>query len=230
MRGIVGLVVWATALLAAGCAERAYEVGVRVSDKQDTEVRFFAYTTRLPPVNPEDVLLVAASVDSLEGRIDLELPERVSVYPTFMETELPRHVLHPRALLELAPELLRPSLPERPGHRFVIGFFTHNVTYLPQWQPWPAQSAVKSIQWAALSEKQAEKLRQDLITLRADAAAYGAQAVVDICAFETFSRDRRAANPNALRLWGQAIVFDHTESAPRAPTRPAWMPDPASER
>lgn len=225
MRKSAVLAVGVALLLAGACGQRNYEFGVRVSEKQDTDTRFFAYTTRLPPVNPDEVLLVAASVDSLEGRIDLELPERVTVYPTYMDTNLPLRVLHPRALVEIAPELLLPGLAEHPGHPFAIGYFAHNVTYLPEWLPWPERSAVKSIQWANLSESQAEKLRQALLTLRRDAASYGAQAVVGICVYETCSSDRRTSNPNALQLWGQAIVFDRSGRTPRSPARPDWMPE-----
>jgi hypothetical protein len=223
MRGIVGLALVMALLLTASCAQRKYEIGVAVSEKQDAAIKFFAYTTRLPARAPEDVLLVAAAPDSLEGRIDLQLPEKVSVYPIYMDTNAAHLVVHPEALIAMAPDLLLPSLPHVPGRPFVVGKFDDLLTSYPDWESSAPRSAVRSIQWVRLSDKDTKVIRERLLAMRADAAAYGAQAVVDITVFIGGLAEERRSQGNALYIAGRAIVFDQSNRPPWSPARPVWL-------
>ena len=210
-------------LLTASCAQRKYEIGVAVSEKQGAAIEFFAYTTRLPARAPEEVLLVAAAPDSLEGRIDLQLPEQVSVYPIYMDTNPEHRVVHPEALLAMAPDLLLPTLPDVPGRPFLVGKFDDLLTPYPDRESSGPQSAVRSIQWVRLSDKDTKVFRESLLAMRADAAAYGAQAVVDITVFIGGLAEERRSQGNGLYIAGRAVVFDQSSRPPRSPARPVWL-------
>jgi hypothetical protein len=102
---------------------RTHEIGVIVAESVVSSIPFFAYTTPLPVRPPEHVLLVVAPVVTLEGRISLEIPESVSLYPIRKSTDKPTQIVHPLGLAALAPDLLLTMLPERQGRAFALGYF-----------------------------------------------------------------------------------------------------------
>ena len=229
MRRVWGLLVIMAISAFAGCTQRRVEIGVAVSDKQKTDLDFYAYTTRLPAVAPEEVRLVLATATDVERRIDLEIPESVSVYPILMQDEVPYRYIHPDLIGQLVPDS-PVSLEEDLGRPFVLGRFDHMLAYAPNWKVYEAPSAVAGVQWADLDERLMDVVREGILRMRNDAAAYGARAVVGITVTvaEGHSSSRTAAEYLGLRLHGRAVVFDQSGEGVRQPSEPRLLSPTAS--
>lgn len=206
---------WAVAalVLLAGCSQRHVSIEAKISDKQKGGITFYAYTTPLPANSPDELLMVASPVDDLEGRIVLQIPDSVSVYPIYMNDGDARRVVHPEKLQRIGRGILVEAAPKYPGEPFELGYFAHIITPYPKLRTLRETSAVSNIRWHDVDEGHQEMIREALTKMREDAASYGAQAVIDIAISQRDVTSRMAGS--GLLITAKAVVF-HDGVAPPA--------------
>lgn len=225
MRNGQVLILIAALALTGGCAKRIIEINAAISERQSLDSHFYAYATPLPPTDPERVALVPASEDEITGKIQLAIPDSVSVYPILMDTGSSVRVLHPSGVASALPEPAKgPAL--EAGRPFRLGYFRFRETIVGRLEHSADSSPVGSIEWCRLDTQQEKALREALVEMRNYAASYGAQAVTGIVVAVIRPPFAGALdedeNTYELLIYGKATVMHQGEPGEELPDRPLW--------